>query len=293
MSDRPLDSKPDDDSSSVTDTESSNPGKSEQTDESKKSFSAIKDVYAIAEKNSRYRRQMEDEHVIFDKFGGRDDCAFFGVYDGHGGKLVVEYVAKHLHENLLKELKSNEYKDIPACLTKAFKQTDAQITEQDIQISGTTAVVGLILKDAASGKRKLFVANCGDARGVICKNGVAERLSHDHKATDADETKRILEAGGFIIMNRVNGILAVARSLGDINMKEYVIADPYITETELTDETTHLILACDGLWDVCKDQEGVDIVKELKSAQIMAEKLLVHAINNRSTDNITIMGILL
>lgn len=46
---------------------------------------------------------------------------------------------------------------------------------------------------------------------------------------------------------RVNGVLAVTRSLGDSSMKEFVVGAPYTTETELTDDDEFLILACDGV----------------------------------------------
>jgi serine/threonine protein phosphatase PrpC len=53
---------------------------------------------------------------------------------------------------------------------------------------------------------------------------------------------------------RVNGVLAVTRSLGDSSMKEFVVGAPYTTETELTEDDEILILACDGVrnYDQCR-----------------------------------------
>lgn len=47
--------------------------------------------------------------------------------------------------------------------------------------------------------------------------------------------------------NRVNGVLAVTRSLGDAAMKEFVVGSPYTTETSLSDDDSFLIVACDGV----------------------------------------------
>lgn len=96
-------------------------------------------------------------------------------------------------------------------------------------------------------RRVLYVANAGDARGVLCRKGRALRLTYDHKGTDKQEAKRIMDSGGFVMSGRVNGVLAVTRSLGDSSMKEFVVGAPYTTETELTEDDEVLILACDGV----------------------------------------------
>jgi protein phosphatase PTC1 len=37
------------------------------------------------------------------------------------------------------------------------------------------------------------------------RGGQAVRLSYDHKGSDANEAKRIIDSGGFMLNNRVNG----------------------------------------------------------------------------------------
>ena len=70
-----------------------------------------------------------------------------------------------------------------------------------------------------------------------------------------------MDAGGFIVLNRVNGmciaaslwaqgtvgVLAVTRALGDRAMKDFVINDPFCSKVPLKDSDTLLILACDGV----------------------------------------------
>lgn len=140
-------------------------------------------------------------------------------------------------------------------------------------------------------RRVLYTANVGDARAVLSRRGHAVRLTYDHKASDAQEAKRITDAGGFVMNNRVNAVLAVTRSLGDSAMKEFVVGAPYTTETTLTDEDTFLIVACDGLWDVVEDQDAVDLVREVIDPQEAANRLLNHALRNFSTDNTSVMVI--
>ena len=44
-------------------------------------------------------------------------------------------------------------------------------------------------------------------------------LSKDHKPDDVEERKRIIAANGFVENNRVNGMLALSRALGDFEYK--------------------------------------------------------------------------
>ncbi|KAI3336358.1 protein serine/threonine phosphatase 2C [Xylariaceae sp. AK1471] len=146
------------------------------------------------------------------------------------------------------------------------------------------------LKGTATRQRVLYTANVGDARIILCRAGKALRLSYDHKGSDENEGKRIANAGGLILNNRVNGVLAVTRALGDAYMKDLVTGHPYTTETVIQPEVDEfIIIACDGLWDVCSDQEAVDLIRD-NSDPVAASKLLVdHALTRFSTDNLSCM----
>ncbi|KAH8668110.1 phosphatase 2C-like domain-containing protein [Tricladium varicosporioides] len=157
--------------------------------------------------------------------------------------------------------------------------------------SGTTSeATHAKLKGQASRQRVLYTANVGDARIVLCRNGKALRLSYDHKGSDENEGKRIANAGGLILNNRVNGVLAVTRALGDAYMKDLVTGHPYTTETVIqADLDEFIILACDGLWDVCSDQEAVDLVRANMDPSSAAKQLVDHALARFSTDNLSCM----
>ena len=64
-----------------------------------------------------WRNQQEDAHVAELKLPNGE--AVFGVFDGHGGKEVAQFVAKHFVKTLvkLKEYKEGNYE---AALTKLF-----------------------------------------------------------------------------------------------------------------------------------------------------------------------------
>ena len=47
------------------------------------------------------------------------------------------------------------------------------------------------------------------------------------------EKNRIEKSGGFILRNRVLGVLAVSRSFGDHSLKQFVVSTPYVKSMEL------------------------------------------------------------
>lgn len=61
-------------------------------------------------------------------------------------------------------------------------------------------------------------------------------------------------------------------------------------ETFPVDASAHfLIIASDGLWDVCQDQQAVDMVKNMTSTKDMAKTLVQYALKNGSQDNVSVL----
>jgi protein phosphatase PTC1 len=158
-------------------------------------------------------------------------------------------------------------------------------------VSNEEATKAINSKGKGSGRQRvLYTANVGDARIILCRGGKALRLSYDHKGSDEVEGKRIAAAGGLILNNRVNGVLAVTRALGDAYMKKLVTGHPYTTETIIQpDSDEFIIIACDGIWDVCSDQEAVDLVRNVEDPISASKQLVDYALNRFSTDNLSCM----
>jgi protein phosphatase PTC1 len=117
-------------------------------------------------------------------------------------------------QNLEQHLKRHPTSDLPSAFKHSYLTTDGQLRRQSILRSGTTSVTCVIRQ--VGDQRILYSANVGDSRAVLCHGKEAIRLTIDHKASLAEEAKRIRDAGGFIGRNkRVNGVLAISRALGD------------------------------------------------------------------------------
>ncbi|KAL2024684.1 hypothetical protein VTK56DRAFT_6885 [Thermocarpiscus australiensis] len=258
------------------------------------------------------------------------DNGYFAIFDGHAGTFAADWCGKKLHLILEDIIKKNPNVPIPELLDQTFTTVDAQLEKLPLKNSGCTAAIAVLrwedrvpsnssatgsqaiapalakvteeaskseeeaaharLKGAATRQRVLYTANVGDARIILCRQGKALRLSYDHKGSDENEGKRITNAGGLILNNRVNGVLAVTRALGDTYMKDLVTGHPYTTETVIQpDLDEFIIIACDGLWDVCSDQDAVDLVRNIQDPAAAAKLLVDHALSRFSTDNLSCM----
>jgi serine/threonine protein phosphatase PrpC len=120
-------------------------------------------------------------------------------------------------------------------------------------------------------KAEILCANAGDSRAVLSKKGKAKDLSVDHKPDLPSEKRRIERANGFVEESRVNGMLALSRSLGDFEYKtntimkaedQIITAFPDISVEKITSDCDFIVCACDGIWDCLTSQEAADFVVE-------------------------------
>lgn len=88
--------------------------------------------------------------------------------------------------------------------SKSFKEPIRLVAYE----MGTTANVVLI------NNNYLYIANVGDSLAVMYKNGVAERLTTEHKVSLEHEKNRIQKSGARIFNNRIEGRLNLTRAIG-------------------------------------------------------------------------------
>ena len=55
-----------------------------------------------------WRKRMEDSHISDISVGNNGKIHVFGVFDGHGGKEVAQFVKNHFTEELMQ---NNAYKN--------------------------------------------------------------------------------------------------------------------------------------------------------------------------------------
>lgn len=264
-----------------------------------------------ADANEGYRQYMEDGSKVIDPFplngSDRGIWGYFAVYDGHGGRQAVDYVEAKLHDVVLQELRSQSSPSTaPAALRSSFEKVDGQLGMLGAWNNGTTATV--VLTHRMPDSLTVHVANVGDSRAVVSnREGGVRRVSKEHKATDPDEVKRVLDEGGSVRRGRVGGQLSVSRALGDHHLKSSgVSCIPDVMTFDGTRERA-LIVASDGLWDVVSDEDACKILDGTidsaaiegggpaavagRISEISAQKLVDKAKELGSTDNITVLVI--
>lgn len=209
---------------------------------------------------------MEDAHTNLLSLPGDPSASFFAVFDGHGGTTVSKYLGEFMHLKLVAQ-PSYQKGDIERALYDAFVKIDDDMRSHvnTMDTSGSTNVA-LLLRN-----NKVYCANAGDSRAVYSrKGGNAVPLSFDHKPTNEEEMKRIVNAGGHVDAGRVNGNLALSRAMGDYEFKangnmsaehQIVTCCPDIETVDLTRDVEFMVIACDGIWDVLDNQEVVDYVR--------------------------------
>ncbi|EPS67944.1 hypothetical protein M569_06828, partial [Genlisea aurea] len=250
------------------------------------------------------RSTMEDVFVCADNLmhtygrnssGGRPN-AFYGVFDGHGGKHAADFACHHLPRLIVDDEDFPE--EIERVISSAFLQADAAFAEAcslnaDLA-SGTTALAAIIIGSS------LVVANAGDCRAVLCCRGLAIEMSRDHKAVCLDEQRRIEASGGYVYDGYLNGQLNVARALGDWHMEGLkchdggpLTAEPELMTRKLTSEDEFLLIGCDGFWEVFMNQNAVDFARrrlQLHNDPSRCSKELVdEALKRRSGDNLSVI----
>ena len=233
-----------------------------------------------------WRNTMEDEHLAIIDFykpiettANSEDSQYslFAVFDGHGGRDVAQLAKQNLPSILAN---SPEWRsgDIRSALSAAFLSLDSILDRNRFSSIGSTAVVAVLQTTSTS--RKIFLANAGDSRAVLCKRGVASLLTTDHKPGLPDEKQRIEKAGGRVVNGRVNMSLNLSRCLGDFSYKDPLLAPdrqiisavPDVFEIELSDEDEFLVLGCDGVWELQSIQQVCDFIKaELGSERRLSD----------------------
>ncbi|KAL3689273.1 hypothetical protein R1sor_015582 [Riccia sorocarpa] len=234
--------------------------------------------------------EMEDFHrAEFREIGHGNEIGLFGIFDSHRGPHVGREVQRRLFDNILNE--GGVWFDPAGATRDGYLLTDRQLLDglsKEVELAGCTAVTAMLFEHGA----RLLVANVGDSRAVLCKNGDAVQLSVDHDPGRPVERANVEMRGGVVVtlpgdVPRVDGQLAVARAFGDKSLKAHMSAKPDMEDLLVDLSCQFLILASNGLWRVISNQEAVDLVQDIMDPAEAAKALVRQARERLNDDDIS------
>lgn len=253
-----------------------------------------------------WRVEMEDAHRAVTGLGdgmegsSLNDWSYFAVFDGHAGAKVSAHCAEHLLDCIMQTEEFRE--DVTKGIHSGFLRLDdtmrslPEISSGEDK-SGSTAVCAFI------SPKQIFIANCGDSRAVISREGRTVFSTRDHKPGLPQERERIQKAGGSVLIQRVNGSLAVSRALGDYDYKkvigvgqceQLVSPEPEIFVRDREDNADEfLVLACDGVWDVMSNYDLCQYIHSrlqvTDDLEAIASQVIDTCLYKGSRDNMSIV----
>ncbi|GFQ99978.1 protein phosphatase 1D [Trichonephila clavata] len=212
--------------------------------------------------NQGGRKYMEDAFVVaYQQSEDQKDLeyAYFGIFDGHGGREAALYAKEHLMNNIVcqKSFWSDDDNQVLKAIRDGFLATHhamwREVGKWPKTVSGLPSTSGTTSSIAFIRRRKLYIGHVGDSKIVLgfqlpgSNEWCACALTKDHKPETPEEKRRIHSSGGLVmnkagvdrvVWNRPRAghkgpirrstpfdqipFLAVARSLGDLWSYNYM-----------------------------------------------------------------------
>jgi len=203
------------------------------------------------------RKYMEDEFgVAYQQTADEKDLeyAFFGIFDGHGGREAALFAKEHLMDFIVRQkgFWADDDESVLKAIHEGFIQTHyamwKELEKWPKTASGLPSTAGTTASIAFIRRGKIYIGHVGDSAIILGTQDPdnpdiwrAEPLTRDHKPESVEESERICQAGGKVVcksgvprvvwnrpkmghkgpVRRSTHIdeipfLAVARSLGDL-----------------------------------------------------------------------------
>lgn len=227
-------------------------------------------------------QEREDNQDYVGVFTNQDQLTFAIVADGIGGhqggdvasSMAVSHIGYHFEQTTFKNPV-----DAVKWLSDQVQIENEKIIDKsnqfkDLNGMGTTMVAAIFFDD------QMVVANIGDSRGYLRRNGELSQLTEDHSLVNELVKRGVIteqEAKTHPQKNIITRTLGISPD-ADIDINLY--------QLESSDQ---LLLCTDGLSNMVSNQQLDDV---LKSDQTLAEKcqqLIKMANEAGGPDNITVL----
>ncbi|XP_076903322.1 putative protein phosphatase 2C 15 [Bidens hawaiensis] len=216
----------------------------------------------------------------------------FAIFDGHNGNAAALYSRDNLLNHILSAIPRGLGHDewlqaLPRALVAGFVKTDKEFQSKG-QTSGTTATFVIV------DRWTVTVASVGDSRCILdTQGGDVSVLTVDHRLEEnQEERERVKASGGEV--GRLSifggaeigplrcwpGGLCLSRSIGDMDVGEFIVPIPYVKQVKLSNAGGRLIIASDGIWDAVSSESAAKSCRGLP-AELAARQVVKEALRSR------------
>ncbi|ONL98687.1 putative protein phosphatase 2C 12 [Zea mays] len=192
-------------------------------------------------------------------------------------------------------LTSEEWKAaLPRALVAGFVKTDKDFQGKGIINGMPAARSGTTVTFVIIDGWVVTVASVGDSRCILeSAEGSIYFLSADHRLdANEEEVERVTASGGEV--GRINiaggagigplrcwpGGLCLSRSIGDIDVGEFIVPVPHVKQVKLSNAGGRLVIASDGVWDALHFQEALNYTRGLP-AEAAANRIVKEAVTSK------------
>lgn len=231
--------------------------------------------YYGSSSTGRVRKLNEDSYYYNSKAGIEGNL--FIVCDGMGGHKAGEVASGYASKKVPEYFYKSKQPDIPSKLKEAVVKVNNEIYNESTRDTskrgmGTTIVAAILVN------KKVYVANVGDSRAYLLRDGRLNKLTKDHSWVEEKISSGELnpeKARGHPKKN------VITRCLG---YEPDVKVDIFIYDLS---EGDRLLLCSDGLWDELNDNEIANILIEGNNVNNAVKKLIISANGKGGKDNVT------
>lgn len=241
----------------------------------------------------RRKRNNEDFYGVFQKDTPNlqlfREGALLCVADGLGGHVGGE-IASKLSVSVVKDCLKlpppapgedpTQDQGLLPILRQAVLNANAAIFQTNVDLVKTELPMGTTFLCAAVTPKRVYIANVGDSRCYLIRDGGIISKTEDHSWVDEQVKLGTMSKAQAEIDPRRN---IVTRSIGT---HEEVEVDPYLWHIVPGDT---LLLCTDGLVNMLKDAEIAEEFKKNASPAEIADRLVDAANENGGKDNITVI----
>ncbi|GFP95692.1 probable protein phosphatase 2c 12 [Phtheirospermum japonicum] len=228
----------------------------------------------------------------------------YALFDGHNGSAAAIYSKENLLNNVLSaippDLNSDEWVSaLPRALVAGFVKTDKDFQERAVTLNSTPHLLsfsrmqinGYSFMDLSA----IHVPYWNLLKGVY----ITFQQIIDLNAAKKSKRERITSSGGEV--GRLNtgagteigplrcwpGGLCLSRSIGDMDVGEFIVPVPYVKQVKLSSTGGRLIISSDGVWDAVSAETAFECCRgmppDAAASQIVKEAVQAKGLRDDTT----------